>query len=84
MSMKIGVVGLGVMGGAFAGHLLDAGFEVAGFDPVEGMYAKLEGKPLRRASSPADAAAGVQLIMTSLPNYGVVEKAAAGEGFYAA
>ena len=79
MSMKIGVVGLGVMGGAFAGHLLDAGFEVAGFDPVEGMYAKLEGKPLRRASSPADAAAGAQLIMTSLPNYGVVEKAAAGE-----
>ena len=34
MAIKVGVVGLGVMGGAFAGHLLDAGFEVAGYDPV--------------------------------------------------
>lgn len=83
MSLNVGVVGLGVMGGAFAGHLLDAGFEVAGFDPLEEMYAKFEGKALRRASSPAEAARGAQLVMTSLPNYGVVEQAAAGpEGIF--
>ena len=28
----VGVVGLGIMGGAFAKHLSAAGFEVAGFD----------------------------------------------------
>lgn len=78
MSIKVGVVGLGVMGGAFAGHLLDAGFEVAGYDPENGMYEKFEGKALRQAASPADVAKGAQLIMTSLPNYGVVEKAVAG------
>ncbi len=83
MSIRVGVVGLGVMGGAFAGHLLDAGFEVAGYDPMEEMHKKFEGKNLRRASSPADAAGGAQLVMTSLPNYGVVEKAVTGpEGVF--
>jgi len=79
MSMKVGIVGLGVMGGAFAGHLLDAGFEVAGYDPAEEVYRKIGEKPLRRASSPADAANGADLVMTSLPNYMVVEKAATGK-----
>lgn len=78
MSINVGVVGLGVMGGAFAGHLLDAGFQVAGYDPVDEMYKKLEGKNLHRAASPADAAKDAQLIMTSLPNYGVVEQAVTG------
>ncbi len=78
MSIRVGVVGLGVMGGAFAGHLLDAGFEVAGYDPMEEMYEKFGGKKLRRTASPADVAKGAQLVMTSLPNYGVVEKAVTG------
>lgn len=83
MSIRVGVVGLGVMGGAFAGHLLEAGFEVAGYDPMEEMYKKFDGKALRPASSPADAAGGAQLVMTSLPNYGVVEKAVTGpEGVF--
>ena len=80
MSMKVGVVGLGVMGGAFSGHMLDAGMEVAGYDPLDAMYGKFEGKNLRRASSPADAADGADLVMTSLPNYRVVEEAVTGEG----
>ncbi|MEE9274448.1 MAG: NAD(P)-dependent oxidoreductase [bacterium] len=78
MAIKVGVVGLGVMGGAFAGHLLDAGFEVAGFDPVDEMYKKFEGKSLRRASSAADAAEGADLVMTSLPNHKVIEQAVTG------
>ncbi len=83
MSIRVGVVGLGVMGGAFSGHLLDAGFEVAGYDPLDEMYKKFEGNNLRRASSPADAAKGAQLVMTSLPNYGVVDQAVTGpEGVF--
>ena len=83
MAMKIGVVGLGVMGGAFSGHLLDAGFEVAGYDPVEKMHEKFKGKNLRRAKSPADAAEGSELIMTSLPNHKFVEEAISGpEGVF--
>ncbi len=74
------MVGLGVMGGAFAGHMLDSGMEVAGYDPIEAAYAKFEGKGLRRASSPADAARAADLVMTSLPNYKVVEEAVNGAG----
>ncbi len=79
MGMRVGVVGLGVMGGAFAGHMLDAGMEVAGYDPVDAMFGKFGGRGLRRASSPADAARGADLVMTSLPNYAVVEEAVSGE-----
>ncbi|MEK6709299.1 MAG: NAD(P)-dependent oxidoreductase, partial [Nitrospinota bacterium] len=80
MGIQVGVVGLGVMGGAFAGHLLDAGFGVAGYDPVEAMYAKFKGKNLRRAATAAGAARGADLVMTSLPNYRYVEQAVTGPG----
>tara|TARA_Y100000588_G_scaffold393968_1_gene512141 strand:- start:1980 stop:2867 length:888 start_codon:yes stop_codon:yes gene_type:complete len=79
MSLKTGVVGLGVMGGAFAGHMLDSGFEVQGFDPSEEVFEKFEGKSLVRSNSPAEAASNVDLVMLSLPNYKVVEQAVIGD-----
>ena len=41
MSDRVGVVGLGIMGSAYAGHLLDAGVAVNGFD-VEIVTARAE------------------------------------------
>ncbi len=79
MSLKTGVVGLGVMGGAFAGHMLDSEFQVQGFDPSEEVYEKFNGKALIRSDSPAEAASNVDLVMLSLPNYNVVEQAVSGE-----
>ena len=79
MSLKTGVVGLGVMGGAFAGHMLDSGFEVQGFDPSEDVFEKFKDKNLTRANSPAEAASNVDLVMLSLPNYKIVEQAVSGE-----
>lgn len=79
MSLKTGVVGLGVMGGAFAGHMLDSEFQVQGFDPSEEVYEKFNGKALIRSNSPAEAASNVDLVMLSLPNYKVVEQAVSGE-----
>ena len=32
MSLRVGVVGLGIMGGAFAANLVKNGFQVTGFD----------------------------------------------------
>ena len=74
MSLKTGVVGLGVMGGAFAGHMLDSGFEVQGFDPSEDVFEKFKDKNLTRANSPAEAASNVDLVMLSLPNYKLLNK----------
>lgn len=68
MSGEIGIVGLGVMGGATGRHLLAAGFEVHGFDV----------DPLRReefaamggtvGDSAADVAVRVDTIVTWLPS----------------
>ena len=35
MKDKVGIIGLGAMGGLYARHLLNAGFEVIGCDLVE-------------------------------------------------
>jgi 3-hydroxyisobutyrate dehydrogenase-like beta-hydroxyacid dehydrogenase len=64
----IGIVGLGIMGGAFARNLVAAGFHVVGFDidPVARRAARKAGAEL------ADEAVGVAraapVIITSLPN----------------
>jgi 3-hydroxyisobutyrate dehydrogenase-like beta-hydroxyacid dehydrogenase len=56
MAQTIGVVGLGIMGGAFAGHLVDAGFDVTGFDIVADKIKALEDKGGRGAASARDVA----------------------------
>ena len=33
MNLKVGVSGLGIMGGAFAANLVKNGFQVTGYDP---------------------------------------------------
>lgn len=68
--MKIGFIGLGVMGGAMAGHLVRAGHEVAGYDKNPEA-----GQGLPRVASAAAAAAGAEVVITMLPNGSVVADA---------
>ena len=35
MALRVGVIGLGIMGGAFAANLVKGGFQVTGYDPVK-------------------------------------------------
>jgi len=60
--VRIGVVGLGNMGGPMATNLLADGHEVAGFDIVAGRMAELEGHGGRAAASPADVSRGAELV----------------------
>ncbi|HEY6821186.1 MAG TPA: NAD(P)-dependent oxidoreductase [Burkholderiales bacterium] len=69
--MKIGFVGLGIMGHAMAANLQRAGHEVMAHD-----LRKVEGFP-RWANSPAEAATGCEVVFTSLP--GPAEVRAVGE-----
>jgi 3-hydroxyisobutyrate dehydrogenase-like beta-hydroxyacid dehydrogenase len=64
----VGQIGLGIMGGAFAKHLLAAGFEVIGFDPDPRRAAQFARRGGRRATSGAAVAARCQTIITSLPS----------------
>lgn len=65
---KIGIIGLGIMGGAMATHLLDSGYEVYGYDTDAKAKTRLKkqgGKALKDVQSVGQQA---DILITSLPN----------------
>lgn len=75
----VGQVGLGIMGGAFAMHLLAAKFGVIGFDPdkkARGAHAKRGGDC---AVSGGDVAGKCRVVITSLPSIKACEAAFFGK-----
>ena len=63
----IGFIGLGNMGAPMAGNLVKKGHEVRGFDLVPGNLEKAEARGVRKVAAAADAASGVDAIVTMLP-----------------
>jgi 3-hydroxyisobutyrate dehydrogenase-like beta-hydroxyacid dehydrogenase len=63
----IGVIGLGIMGGAFAKNLARAGWHVIGFDTNAGRCRQAKAAGVQLAEGAADVAARVPVILTSLP-----------------
>ena len=63
----IGFIGLGNMGAPMAGNLVKRGHEVRGFDLVPGNLEKAAARGVRKVASAADAASGVDAIVTMLP-----------------
>jgi 3-hydroxyisobutyrate dehydrogenase-like beta-hydroxyacid dehydrogenase len=61
---QVGFVGLGRMGHGMAGRYLDAGFSVAVWNRSKAKAEALIARGARWASSPADAAAGVDAVVT--------------------
>ncbi len=77
---KIGFIGLGNMGGPMARNLLKAGHDVTGFDLSEeavSVFRDAGGVP---APSIADAATGVEVVVTMLPAGKHVREVYTGEG----
>jgi 3-hydroxyisobutyrate dehydrogenase-like beta-hydroxyacid dehydrogenase len=68
MSEAVAVIGLGVMGGAIAPHLLRAGRKVVGYDVDDERRAAMAAAGAEIADSVARAAAGARVVLTSLPN----------------
>jgi putative dehydrogenase len=64
---RVGIVGLGIMGGAIARNLIAAGHQVAGFDNDTDKMARLKSDGVIGCGSPAEAAKGADLVLTSLP-----------------
>ncbi len=75
---RIGFIGLGAMGGAMAGHLVKNGHAVTGYDvnPARAEAAARAG--VTRAASPAEAAQGADVVMSSLPTPAAVRTAYLG------
>lgn len=71
--MAVGQIGLGIMGGAFARHLLAAGHPVTGFDPLPARRAALTRLGGRAVKSLAQAVSNSRIMITSLPSPKAVE-----------
>jgi len=64
----VGVVGLGIMGGAFARHLARAGWRVIGYDVSAKQRRAAARAGVALAANVADLAKAAPVIITSLPN----------------
>ncbi|MEC3917931.1 NAD(P)-dependent oxidoreductase [Nocardia sp. CDC160] len=63
----IGFIGLGIMGGPMAGHLVAAGHEVTGYNRSPGALEKLKAAGGSAAGSIAEAVDGKDIVITMLP-----------------
>ena len=80
----VGVVGLGIMGGAFAKHLRAARFKVVGYDVAAARRTALRKLGGVAAASSAEVAASVRIVITSLPSLPAFEAALFGKDGVAA
>ncbi|WP_434620797.1 NAD(P)-dependent oxidoreductase [Tabrizicola sp. M-4] len=70
----VGLIGLGIMGMAYAGNLSRKGFAVVGYDPVSEARARLAALPGAVAvDSPAEVAARADVILMALPSVAALE-----------
>ena len=75
----VGQIGLGIMGGAFARHLLATGFNVVGYDVAPAAVRAFTRAGGRAAQSCAEVAARTRILITSLPSPAAMEEAYFGK-----
>ncbi|HKI89653.1 MAG TPA: 2-hydroxy-3-oxopropionate reductase [Draconibacterium sp.] len=78
--MKIGFIGLGIMGKPMAKNLLKAGYELVVHDINKDAVGELKALGAETAETPAEVASKTKKIITMLPNSPEVKQVALGEG----
>lgn len=77
-SIRAGVIGLGIMGGAFARHFTSAGVRTSGYDVLPASLALFGGHGGQVCSSAREVAAHSDIVITSLPHPAALEDALFG------
>jgi 3-hydroxyisobutyrate dehydrogenase len=77
--MKIGFIGLGVMGKSMALNILKAEYDLTVYDVVDKNVNELVSKGAKSGKSPAEVASECDVVMTSLPNSFIVEEVVLGK-----
>ncbi|AEE90599.1 2-(hydroxymethyl)glutarate dehydrogenase [Tepidanaerobacter acetatoxydans Re1] len=77
--MKIGFIGLGVMGSRMAKRIHNAGYNLKVFDVMEDAVMEFEKLGVEVGSSPGDVAIDTDVILMSLPNSQIVTNVILGE-----
>jgi len=78
--LKVGYIGLGLMGKSIARNILKAGFPLTVHNRSRSAVDELAAEGAQPASSPAEVAARVDVVFTNLPDTPDVEKVVLGEG----
>ncbi len=84
MSLRVGVCGLGIMGGGFAANLVKNGFHVTGYDPSTARARKLRSAGGVVAKSNAEVARKSDVVITSLATAAVLDDVVQGRNGLAA
>jgi 2-hydroxy-3-oxopropionate reductase len=77
--LKVGYIGLGLMGKSIARNILKAGFPLVVHNRSRAAVDELAAEGAKVASSPAEVASQVDVVFTNLPDSPDVEKVALGE-----
>ena len=77
---KIAFLGLGRMGGLMAKHLVDAGFDVTGYDPSPKALAAAKKNGAKITNSVAAAVKGADVVCSSLPKTDIIQDVYLGAG----
>ena len=75
MAQRVGVIGLGIMGSAYAGHLIDAGFVTTGFDVADGASQRFARRGGSAAATPRALAASADIVISALPSAAALQAA---------
>lgn len=78
--LKVGYIGLGIMGKSMARNILKAGFPIVVHNRSRGSVNELVNEGARGASSPEEVARQVDVVFTNLPDSPDVEQVALGDG----
>ena len=79
MASKVGVIGLGIMGGAMARNLLADGIEVAGYDPATPAAVAFGDAGGTLASSPLEVGRAADLVLVSVASSAALQTVVTGE-----
>ena len=77
--MKIGFIGLGIMGKPMCRNLMKAGYEMVVYNRSKASVEELAAEGATPAGSPAEVAKECQVIITMLPNSPQVREVCLGE-----
>lgn len=75
----VGIIGLGIMGGAYARNLRKAGFPVVGYDISPDRRSGLDAVGGRSLASPSEVATQSDIILIALPSVAALRQATSGQ-----
>jgi len=78
MTMKVGFVGLGLMGQAMSHNLVKDGYKVFGYDTLPEQVRQAQEKGVVALGSPKEVAQEAELVISAVPNANIVEEVHCG------